>query len=78
MKITWRKKRQGSKVMSASIEKARNTYRKELEWMRKQPRARTTKSKSRQDNFYQVEAKAKQKLEDQQIGTAGEDEPTGR
>ena len=35
----------------ASIDKARNTYRKELEWMRKQPRARTTKSKSRQDNF---------------------------
>src|SRR5437667_6367823 len=37
---------------SASIDKARNTYRKELEWMRKQPKARTTKSKSRQDNFY--------------------------
>jgi ATP-binding cassette subfamily F protein uup len=36
---------------TASIEKARNTYRKELEWMRKQPKARTTKSKSRQDNF---------------------------
>ncbi len=52
---------------SASIDKARNTYRKELEWMRKQPRARTTKSKSRQDNFYQVEAKAKQKTDDQQL-----------
>ena len=52
---------------SASIEKARNTYRKELEWMRKQPRARTTKSKSRQDNFYVVEARAKQRIEDQQI-----------
>jgi ABC transport system ATP-binding/permease protein len=52
---------------SASIDKARNTYRKELEWMRKQPKARTTKSKSRQDNFYVVEAKAKQRIEDQQI-----------
>lgn len=52
---------------SASIEKARNTYRKELEWMRKQPKARTTKSKSRQDNFYQVEARAKQKIEDAQL-----------
>jgi len=52
---------------SASIEKARNTYRKELEWMRKQPKARTTKSKSRQDNFYVVEAKAKQRIEDQQV-----------
>ncbi|MBC7949720.1 MAG: ABC-F family ATP-binding cassette domain-containing protein [Chitinophagaceae bacterium] len=51
----------------ASIDKARNTYRKELEWMRKQPKARTTKSKSRQDNFYEVEKKAKQKLEDQQV-----------
>ncbi len=52
---------------SASIDKARNTYRKELEWMRKQPKARTTKSKSRQDNFYDVEKKAKQKIEDQQV-----------
>ncbi|HLX65963.1 MAG TPA: ABC-F family ATP-binding cassette domain-containing protein [Puia sp.] len=52
---------------SASIDKARNTYRKELEWMRKQPKARTTKSKSRQDNFYAVEAKAKQRIEDQQV-----------
>ncbi len=52
---------------SASIDKARNTYRKELEWMRKQPKARTTKSKSRQDNFYVVEARAKQKIEDNQV-----------
>ncbi|MBX9733408.1 MAG: ATP-binding cassette domain-containing protein [Chitinophagaceae bacterium] len=51
----------------ASIDKARNTYRKELEWMRKQPRARTTKSKSRQDRFYEVEARAKQKLVDTQL-----------
>ena len=48
----------------ASIDKAKNTFRKELEWMRKQPKARTTKSKSRQDNFYEVEAIAKQKLDD--------------
>ena len=52
---------------TASIDKARNTYRKELEWMRKQPKARTTKSKSRQDNFYVVEAKAKQRIEDNQV-----------
>ena len=51
----------------ASIDKARNQYRKELEWMRKQPKARTTKSKSRQDNFYEVEARAKQKIEDAQL-----------
>ena len=52
---------------TASIEKARNTYRKELEWMRKQPKARTTKSKSRQDNFYVVESRAKQRIEDNQV-----------
>ena len=52
---------------AASIDKARNLYRKELEWMRKQPRARTTKSKSRQDNFYQVEKKAKQQMVDEQL-----------
>ena len=48
----------------ASIDKAKNTFRKELEWRRKQPKARTTKSKSRQDNFYEVEARAKQKIDD--------------
>jgi ATP-binding cassette subfamily F protein uup len=52
---------------AASIDKARNTFRRELEWMRKQPKARTTKSKSRQDNFYEIEKKAKQKIEDQQL-----------
>lgn len=52
---------------AASIDKARNLYRKELEWMRKQPKARTTKSKSRQDNFYVVEAKAKQQMADDQV-----------
>ncbi len=51
----------------SSIDKAKNQYRKELEWMRKQPKARTTKSKSRQDNFYEVEARAKQRIEDASI-----------
>ena len=54
----------------ASIDKARNTYRKELEWMRKQPKARTTKSKSRQDNFYEVEKRAKQKMEEENMQLA--------
>jgi ATP-binding cassette subfamily F protein uup len=52
---------------AATVSKARNLYRKELEWMRKQPKARTTKSKSRQDNFYEIEKKAKQQLVDQQV-----------
>lgn len=51
----------------ATIDKAKNTFRKELEWMRKQPRARTTKSKSRQDNFYEIEKVAKRKIEDKQL-----------
>jgi ATP-binding cassette subfamily F protein uup len=51
----------------ASVDKAKNLYRKELEWMRKQPKARTTKSKSRQDAFYDVEKKAKQQLGEQQL-----------
>ena len=61
------KKAQREESEAASIDKARNLYRKELEWMRKQPKARTTKSKSRIDNFYEVEKKAKQQLEDQQL-----------
>ena len=51
----------------ANIDKAKNQFRKELEWMRKQPKARTTKSKSRQDNFYEIEGKAKQKVVDNQV-----------
>ena len=51
----------------ASIDKAKNLYRKELEWMRKQPRARTTKSKARQDNFYAVAEKAGQKIVDTRL-----------
>ena len=51
----------------ASIDKARNLYRKELEWMRKQPKARTTKARSREDNFYKVESIAKQKIVDDRV-----------
>ncbi|MBS1783143.1 MAG: ABC-F family ATP-binding cassette domain-containing protein [Bacteroidetes bacterium] len=51
----------------ATIDKARNEYRKELEWMRKQPKARTTKARSREDNFYKVEAVAKQRIVDNQV-----------
>jgi ATP-binding cassette subfamily F protein uup len=52
---------------AASIDKAKNLYRKELEWIRKQPRARTTKSKSRIDAFADVESRAKKTIEDQQL-----------
>ncbi|WP_419869925.1 ABC-F family ATP-binding cassette domain-containing protein [Chryseobacterium sp. CT-SW4] len=45
--------------LDATIDKANNLYRKELEWMRRQPKARTTKSKSRIDSFYETEKIAK-------------------
>ncbi|WP_185286782.1 ABC-F family ATP-binding cassette domain-containing protein [Chryseobacterium indologenes] len=45
--------------LNATIDKANNLYRKELEWMRRQPKARTTKSKSRIDSFYETEKIAK-------------------
>ncbi len=51
----------------ANVDKARNRYRKELEWMRKQPKARTTKSKSRQDAFYVWKEKAAKKLKDAEL-----------
>lgn len=52
---------------AATIDKAKNTFRKELEWMRKQPKARTTKSKSRQDAFYEIEKVAKKKLDEKKL-----------
>jgi ATP-binding cassette subfamily F protein uup len=51
----------------ATIDKAKNTYRKELEWMRRQPKARTTKSKSRQESFYEIEEVAKSKKTDSKM-----------
>jgi ATP-binding cassette subfamily F protein uup len=47
----------------SELEKDKNTYRRELEWMRRQPKARTTKSKSRQDAFAGVEDRVKKKKE---------------
>jgi len=52
---------------NATIDKAKNLYRKEIEWMRRQPQARTTKSKSRIDAFYDTEKVAKHKIIDQQV-----------
>lgn len=61
------KKAARQEQQASSIDKAKNLYRKELEWIRKQPKARTTKSKSRIDAFSDVEARAKQRLEDNQV-----------
>lgn len=52
---------------SIEIDKAQNLYRKELEWMRRQPKARTTKSKSRIDDFYDTKEKAHQKIDRSEV-----------
>jgi ATP-binding cassette subfamily F protein uup len=49
------------------IDKARNLFRKELDWMRKQPRARGTKQKARIDAFYETKEKASQKIENNKV-----------
>ncbi len=54
-------------VQQSELQKDKNIYRKELEWMRKQPKARTTKSKSRQDAFALVEERVSQKKEELEV-----------
>jgi len=53
--------------LNATIDKANNLYRKELEWMRRQPKARTTKSKSRIEAFYKTEKTAKMDTRKQEL-----------
>lgn len=52
---------------ASEIDKAKNLYRKELEWMRRMPKARGTKAKSRITSFYETEEKAKSKKQTQKI-----------
>ena len=52
---------------NASIDKAQNLLVKELEWMRRQPKARTTKSKSRQDDFYVIKEKAESRRRENKV-----------
>lgn len=47
--------------------KAKQLFKKELEWMRRQPKARTTKSKSRIDDFHEIKARAHQRRKDHEI-----------
>ncbi len=51
----------------ASVEKAKNLYKKELDWMRRQPKARTTKSKSRIDDFYDIKERAHKRRNEHEI-----------
>lgn len=52
---------------NASVDKAQNLFVKELEWMRRQPKARTTKSKSRQDDFYDIKEKAQSRRKENKV-----------
>lgn len=52
------KKEERIAMENSTIDKAQNLFVKELAWMRRQPKARTTKSKSRQDDFYKIKAVA--------------------
>ena len=51
----------------AEIQHANNLYRRELEWMRRQPQARGHKARYREEAFYELQAKAKQRIEERQI-----------
>ena len=51
----------------AEIARANNLYRRELEWMRRMPQARGHKARYREEAFYELERKAKQRIEDRQM-----------
>ncbi|HLQ99289.1 MAG TPA: ABC-F family ATP-binding cassette domain-containing protein [Sphingobacterium sp.] len=63
-------KAEREEIEKISSEKANNLLRKELEWMRRQPKARGTKSKSRIDSFYDLEKKAKKNIHKKDISLA--------
>ncbi|MDA9277387.1 ABC-F family ATP-binding cassette domain-containing protein [Polaribacter sp.] len=52
---------------ATNLGKAKSLFKKELDWMRRQPKARTTKSKSRTDDFYKIKEKAHQRRQDHQV-----------
>ena len=54
-------------VQASELQKDKNIFRKELEWMRKQPKARTTKSKSRQDAFEDIKDRVSLRKEDAEV-----------
>lgn len=52
---------------ATEIGKAKQLFKKELDWMRRQPKARTTKSKSRIDDFFEIKSKAHQRRKDHKV-----------
>lgn len=61
------KKLAREEIFDANVDKAKNLYRKELEWMRRQPKARGTKAKSREDAFYETEKSAHLKKDNSKV-----------
>ena len=53
--------------LRAEIQHSKNLYRRELDWMRRQPQARGHKARYREDAFYELEKVAKQRIEDRQV-----------
>jgi ATP-binding cassette subfamily F protein uup len=61
------KKAEREMNMAVVLDKTKQLYKKELEWMRRQPQARGTKAKARIDEFFTIEEKSKQKLGEDQL-----------
>ncbi len=61
------KKEQRLAQEQTELVKAKHLFKKELDWMRRQPKARTTKSKSRIDDFFEIKEKAHKRREDHQV-----------
>ena len=61
------KRRERMDNLRAEIQHSKNLYRRELDWMRRQPQARGHKAKYREDAFYELEKVAKQRIEDRQV-----------
>lgn len=61
------KRQQRIDAMMANIQHANNLYRRELEWMRRQPQARGHKARYREEAFYELEKVAKQRIEERQV-----------
>ena len=61
------KKAERQEQMQSTIEKARNSFRKELDWIRRQPKARGTKQKARVDAFKEIKKTASQKLDEDEL-----------
>lgn len=61
------KKAERQEQLESTIEKARNTFRKELDWVRRQPKARGTKQKARLDSFQDIKKVASQRIDDSEM-----------